>query len=762
VRALRELFFRHERALYVVWAAVCTLASARQFYGYMMLQTGGHWSAPLDDVFIHFDYARAAAEGHPFEWFAGNGYSSGNTSLLYPFVLAAGYLAGFRDLYLMKWAAIVAMTSTFVTLWIARGLFLRALAPRPRDVGGLRRPACGGSVDARATSFLLPPMFLGIGALDWSLWSGMEVAFFLATWAAALAAFFAFEDAHEASHAGAPGNEQRRARAGWWLGAAGFLLVTTRPEAATTIACFGIVAALHRGLPSLRARVATLARAGSPAIAALALQAVANRVFTGEASASGAVVKLALNNPFLTTQEKIADYTQNLRYGIFRNLEYHFTDFAFVDFILPVLALLALSVRETRRYAALLVAQVVSWMLFVSLNGQVRWQNERYTMPAVAWLLVCAALGACALFRRAARPSIAWSAFAAAIGAHLFAVVLRPPNTVPTLRLSWAIALAIGAGVALLLRAWVLRAPIVAAALLVASDHEVAKVRDQKWFFGRACRNIRDQHLRAGALLASLHPRRVLVGDAGALVYASNRPGLDIIGLGGYRDLPFARAGVNGLAASVELIERMPPAERPDVLAIYPSWWGTLPVWFTSGVIARIPAPGNVICGGYEDVIYRADWSLLGTGERPRVPIGRVRDSLDVADLVSEGEHAYTFSRGSGWTDMKILPDLADPDHDVFDGGRILYAHGTERFTLSHLDPSLPAILALRTAPTGTARVRVRVAGADLAAFTLHPRDGWDERTVVLPQGRVTSTIDVAIDDDGPGELPLFHVWIGQ
>ena len=59
--ALRQLFFRHERALYLIWAAFCTLASARQFYGYMMMQTGGEWSAPLDDVFIHFDYARATA-----------------------------------------------------------------------------------------------------------------------------------------------------------------------------------------------------------------------------------------------------------------------------------------------------------------------------------------------------------------------------------------------------------------------------------------------------------------------------------------------------------------------------------------------------------------------------------------------------------------------------------------------------------------------------------------------------------------------------
>src|SRR5262249_55504656 len=161
--------------------------------------------------------------------------------------------------------------------------------------------------------------------------------------------------------------------------------------------------------------------------------------------------------------------------------------------------------------------------------GQVRWQNERYTMPAVAWLLVCAALGACALFRRSARPSVVISAVAVAIGAHLVAIVFRPSNTIPELRLAWTYALGIGLVVALMLPARTLRAPLVIAALRVANDPQIAKMRDQKWFFGRACRNTRDQHVRAGAVLARLHPRRVLVGDAGALVYASNRPGLDII-----------------------------------------------------------------------------------------------------------------------------------------------------------------------------------------------------------------------------------------
>src|SRR5207237_7543832 len=133
-----------------------------------------------------------------------------------------------------------------------------------------------------------------LGALDWSLWSGMEVAFLLGVWALALAAYFDFENT-------------KSSRAAWWLGATGFLLVVTRPEAATTIAGFGVAAAL---VPRLRIgqRVATLLRIGSPAAIALTVQSLANRALTGEASAAGAIVKLALNNPFLSPEEKLAAY----------------------------------------------------------------------------------------------------------------------------------------------------------------------------------------------------------------------------------------------------------------------------------------------------------------------------------------------------------------------------------------------------------------------------------------------------------------------
>src|SRR5262245_33179081 len=166
----------------------------------MLVQTGGDWSAPLDDVFIHFDYARATARGYPFQWSEGNGFSSGNTSLSYPFVLAFGYWVGFRGLSLMHWAAIVACLSTLGFLLAVA----RLTAPLPRW-----------------TKYLIPPVLLSLGALDWSLFSGMENAFHLGVFGLALVPTLA----------AARATEHSRARwLGWIAGVAGALLFWTRPE----------------------------------------------------------------------------------------------------------------------------------------------------------------------------------------------------------------------------------------------------------------------------------------------------------------------------------------------------------------------------------------------------------------------------------------------------------------------------------------------------------------------------------------------------
>ncbi len=759
---------------YVLWAAAHTLVNARVFYGYMLKQTGGEWSAPLDDVFIHFDYARATALGHPFEWTVGNGYSSGNTSLTYPFVLAFGWLAGFTGRSLMVWAAVVATVSVFATLLAARRSFIED----------------HGDDWGRFSSYVLPPILLGVGALDWSLWSGMEVAFFLATWALSLVLWSRLERRAQP--------EQARKNA-TLLGLAGGLMVATRPEAALTIAVFGIAAAQTHLRFGRRHALALLVRVGLAPLFVLVGQSLVNRVLTGEASANGAIVKLALNNPYMTAAEKVDDWIGNTRYATLRNLEYHFAHVAgenmsaladsveklpgplvylaktawWAGVVPAAIAALPLLFARTRRIAVVLWSQIVAWILVVGLNGQVRWQNERYVMPAVAWMLILVALGVSVALRRRAgrsqrapRPGFLPTVAVFALVVQTAGVLTRPAGSLPIFRLPWLLATAGGVLAYLVLRPRVVRAVVVLACVLFAYDHQIPKMRDQKWFFGRASRNIRDQHLTLGKYLKELEPRRVLVGDAGAILYESDRPGLDIIGLGGFRGLPFARAGVHGLPATLELIERIPERDRPDVLAIFPTWWGVLPLWFASDVLARFPVEGNVICGGYEHVVYRADWHLLGTGKELRtMPEGdrAVRAEIDVGDLVSERASAYEFARpANGWTEMRVLPDPADARADMFDGGRRIALGRHERFRARRLVSGARAHLVVRTAPEGSSRVRVKVGDQTIGALDLTRFEGWIEAAIAVPAEQVSSELDVRLENEGPADFVDYHAWVTQ
>lgn len=720
---LARLFPKIDFWLYAAFSIACVSFAAHAFYGYMHVQTGGEWSAPLDDVFIHFDYARATARGYPFQWSAGNGFSSGNTSISYPFVLAIGYAAGFRGLRLMLWAAIVACASLLAVLLGSA----RLLDPY-----------------GRWAKYLLPPIFLSVGALDWTLFSGMENAFHLAAWTLLLVGSFRVVRAAED---GAPlGGRALTA------GLAGALLFLTRPESVVCVAAFTVWASLSVRAARRAASERELAapEAGKPRFpwgvffamsvpgaVALVAQTIANRVFTGEWSAAGAIAKLALNQPYMTAGEKWNEYLKLWKYVVLRNTHHHFADFDAEHpipwgWLVPLVGLLPFLSRRTRGLAALLWAQVIGWLALVALNLQAYWQNERYTMPAVAWLLMLGAMGLATLIT----------------GAWRKAGTPAPPE----------------------------RKKLVLASLRVAGAAAIAgvfyyaqlpRMRDQIWFFGRASRNIRDQHIVAGRLLKEMDAGRVLVGDAGALLYASDCPGIDLIGLGGYHDLPFARAGAHGLGASLELIERMEPDDRPDVMAIYPGWWGDLPVIFGKR-FASVPVFGNVICGGSEKVIYIANWSALDRSGMPRTLRDgeRVADEVDVADLVSERESAYVFPHPSGgFVDFRVLPDPEAGAADLFDAGRVIAQAQRETMRVS-----VPqgARLLLRTAPEVKAKIDVLLDGQPAGQLVLtgkrpahrHGVQGtpWVEASLDLPSAsaRTAELTLVAAE----GSYVDFHVWI--
>jgi hypothetical protein len=698
-----------EPVAYALYAGVVTLLVATRFYGSARLQTLysdtwadpsefgrqgglGPWSAPLDDVFIHFDFARSAARGRPFEWCEGNGYSSGGTSLLYPFVLAVGELAGFRGLELMEWAGIVACVSVFALLLALRRAFTRL---------------------PRIASYLVPIALLGVGALSWSLFSGMEIAFFMALWAGA---FVVWDDLGRRAAGGTP---REIALAAGGLGLWGAALVATRPEALGTTLIFALTSlwALRTRGPRLLA--ACLGLIVAPALTVVVGAAVANYSLTGEVAAAGAIAKLELYHPYLTFGEKFDLWLFFLGYQALRVTQQHLESIPAIGWVVWVFALAALYFKETRRQAVLLWGSVVAWAMIVALNGQVRWQNERYVMPALTWLLVSATLGATTLLSRGA---------------------VRP----------WS-------------RARVGLAAATAVILGVFAWQEVPNFRFQAWYFGRASRNIYDQHVRLGRMLkqSAEPPPRVLVGDAGAIPYMSEGPTLDVIGLGGYKGLPFARATRSHVSSAVELIEHLPPAERPTLLAIYPSWWDELPIFFGKRV-DEVPARGNVICGAPSKVVYAAHWASLDGSALPfeLSESQQVTAEFDWADVTSEAECRYERVPAlGGRVASKLLPSLSHPERDVFDAGRNTPEGTRERFLLGGILPGRPLKLVFRAAPVADIAVPVSVDGRPAGTLRLPRTDGWLEVGLEVPP---TTTSRITIELGVSGERNLYHLWAVQ
>lgn len=115
----------------------------------------GSFILPLDDVYIHFQYARQLAGGQLFVYNPGQPPTSGATSFLYPFVLAIGYAAGFTALSLSLWALAVGAVALAASGWLVYRLVRVWHGP----------------------AWLAAPLALAFaltGAVSWHYMSGME------------------------------------------------------------------------------------------------------------------------------------------------------------------------------------------------------------------------------------------------------------------------------------------------------------------------------------------------------------------------------------------------------------------------------------------------------------------------------------------------------------------------------------------------------------------------------------------------------------
>lgn len=630
-----------------LWSAFVVVTVGLVFWLPAKQRLGGQFPVPLDDVYIHFAFARSAALGHPFEWSIGNGYSSGGTSLTYPLVLAPGWLLGFRDNDLAYFAAFL----TCAGLWdVCRSV--RALMP----------------ASAHWLPWFVPLVVLSVPLADWSLYSGMETALF----AAVLGRFV--KAAHRSMHIDVSLRRAAQISAGAW----GALLVATRPEAAAIV--FPTSIAIVYAARSL-STLGSLVRSFGPVTLFLAVLAGANLLFTSEMSQAGAVRKLVGTNPYASPPEIAIEVLKNLIV-----LQTQAFDNALGgrpwSLVLLALMLATVAFRRTRLLALPLMLGAVGMLLLVSLNTTARYQNFRYAVPSILVFLVIALVGLAYL---------------------------------STTNYAGRIISALAAG-----------------ALILAPYKHFTKQIDH---FARASANIEGQQVVVGRRLAQQtpRPRRVFVGDAGAIPYISGLDALDGLGLGGYHDFPFARASVHGVPAVIELIERLPDAERPDVLAIYPSWWPDLVPTFGKEMFS-VHIDDNVICAAPDKMVYAADWSLLGSAQEARPG---VVDEIDIGDLMSERAHGYVFAKPkAGWV---IGTALDDGGRKRYDAGRIIPEGKMESFVLADGLSRGPAAIVLRTDASAPSSIRLEVIRVGNVVFqkenviAARRGDAWNDSRTELP-----------------------------
>ena len=275
----------------------------------------GYFPAPLDDVYIHFDFARSLAQGHPFEWVPGNGYSSGETSPLYAVVLALGWLVGFRGRLLGVWAAIVAVLA--VASFVRSAQTVARPCPTWLAAGASRCSSCRSASSTGRSS---------------AAWRSRR--------SPRRSGRRSSRSLVRARRIDERGGLTREA-AQWRLGAWGAVLVLLRPEAGVLVGVFAVVAA--RAAARRSGIAAVLRELRFPGCVATALVLGANRLATGETQSAGAQLKLLSSNPYLSDVDRARAYVENIVTFAIKGVRAELSAVRTLGLVVPGLALASLA-----------------------------------------------------------------------------------------------------------------------------------------------------------------------------------------------------------------------------------------------------------------------------------------------------------------------------------------------------------------------------------------------------------------------------------
>ncbi|MBZ0316457.1 MAG: hypothetical protein K8L91_08560 [Anaerolineae bacterium] len=359
--------FRWSRDL-TAWFIICLAVGivSLLYLSLGLAASNGPLLMPLDDTYIHFQYARQMASGEPYVYSPGDHPTSGATSFLYTPLLAVGYFIGFHGLYLAYWAVAIGSLSFLLSAWLIFRLMMESpVAKRPLD------PLFEQGGEHQAMwwiALLITLAYIVTGAMVWAAVSGMETMLFLL---AVLLSLYTYQRSNPKHMA--------------WAGAFAAL---TRPEGAIIALSLTLIL-LYR---SRRAK--QFHWLDFLPFFAIYVQPLVNFAMTGSVSASGNQAKSILYDVTIPMDERIGkvigQWVRMLGELVFGASE---VDGVYITIIVAFLAMLAIFVSlRTSLSKKELRPTVLAFIWIMLLSAAIAtldtafWHFKRYQLPMMALL----------------------------------------------------------------------------------------------------------------------------------------------------------------------------------------------------------------------------------------------------------------------------------------------------------------------------------------------------------------------------------------
>ena len=687
--------------------------------GFLVLNAAynqGRFSPPLDDVYIHLQYAKQIGLGHFLQYQDGMAPSTGASSLLYVLVLGAAFALGAQGGLLLYAAVAFGVVCMVATTVLALHLGRTVASPAVGAATAVLTALCG--------------------PLLWGATSGMEVGMVSVLAVGTLLAFV---------------REQPLGRFRVTPLVA-VLLVLARPEGVVLAGAVlvGVVVTLVQGrrlgVLSTRAVVVTAAWCALPPVVALG-QRLLYLLLTGSSENNGVLAKSWLHQ-FLGSPLEVADrVVTNVREAVAT-----YGGLTGIGIVAPGtlllaslgLAGLALDRPRHRVLAGVLVLGLLGIVVADSTLMTALWQNGRYMSPFLPLVLLLTVLGVRTLGRAVPAAPQRRAVVVAVVGvAVLIAVV-----SVPT---------------------WALRSAQQGAGI------REAALSPAQWLRGNTPPDARIAVNDVGA--TAYFSDRTVVDMIGLTTNGLAEPSVE--GTGALYEA-LARMPADQRPTHFSVFTDFMDVDFEDMSAAGVLSEEPLTTFQTRSPVRDAALGGVCQSNGgcTQTDVWSADWSVVGSGDLPDVPVpGRIVDHVNVGDPVDEAAHGYEVDRALiGMRPRTILrgEDRADGRRMV-DSGREV--EGGEHFTLRGLTPGVPVTLTTRVEArepladrnTQAGVVSVGVGGRPAGDWEFVTDDrSWVQDSFVLPAELVTGPeITVTLGPRQPYLQPYpdyrsFSYWASQ